>query len=198
MLRPGSTDELSDLWAQAREYERRTFSNVAVTDPATGIKNLEVGNSRTTIRDSLGNILFQTSPTWGLAYPRNGYPAYPAWPAVAGRSTTFSEIFLFLGYVYGQSLEYGYIHGTEFPDTTSECRLEYTTDFVSFTPVPGSTTQSNQDVSDTTTVFTLRSGTFTLPVVTSGQAWGVRLVCRYLPGGSGITAWGVPVYLNQL
>lgn len=198
---------LAALWDRAREYERRTMSDVAVTDPTTGVKLLQVtplpatpGRSQVVIRDSHGHDLLKndTNAGWGLAAPQNGYNPYPTWPAIFAQSTSFVETWLYAGWTYGQAIEYGYIAGTEFTDTFAECRLEYATSLGgSWTTVAGSTHQSNQDVSDIATVFTTFSGTFTLPLTAAGQFFGVRIMCR-VASGPGLKAWVSPVYLNQL
>lgn len=197
---------LADQWQRAREYARRTFSNMAVTSP-TGVRLLEVtpltsdpNKSLVAVRDSFGNDLLRndTVAGWGLASPRNGYTPYPAWPAVQTASTSFIEAWLFGGFCYSKDIEWAYIHGTEFTTTFSECQLEWSPTLgPPWTLIPGSTTQSNQDVSDSTTVWTVRSGTFTLPLAAAGNFFAIRLVLRKA-SGPGAKAFCTPVYLNAI
>lgn len=208
MISPGSESpdaQLARLWAEAREYERRTFSNVSVTNGSATLLEVsplpdDPGKSLVAVRDSFGHALLQndTNSGWGLAAPRNGYPTYPAWPAVQTSSTTFTELWLYVGFTYAKPVEWGYIHGTEFTDTFSECQLEWSPNVgPPWTAIAGSTTQSNQDVSDSATVFTVRSGTFELPITAAGNTFSVRLVCRKA-SGPGAKAFCSPVYLNVL
>lgn len=200
-------DRLAALWLQAQEFERRTFSNVAVTDPTTGVKLLQItplpadaGKSQVTVRDQLGHDLLRndTNAGWGLSAPQASHTSYPYWPVVSGGGASFVECWSFWGYLYSPSVEYAYIHGTEFTDTTAETQVEYgTTQTGPWTVVPGSTTQSNQDVSNIATVFTVRSGTFTVPMTAAGQLWAIRLTSR-VASGPGAKAWASPVYLNTL
>lgn len=208
MISPGAEDReawLARLWNEAREYERRTFSNVAVT--GTNATLLEVrplpadpGKSLVAVRDSFGHTLLQNDTTagWGLASPQNGYPSYPAWPAVQTASTSFLEMWLYVGFTYSKTIEWAYIHGTEFTDTFSECQMEWSPNVgPPWTVITGSTTQSNEDVSAAGTVFTVRSGTFDLPITASGNTFSVRLVCRKA-SGPGTKAFCSPVYLNAV
>lgn len=200
-------DELSQLWAQAREWERRTFSNVAVTDPTSGVRLLEVApvstapaKSQITIRDNAGHAILQNdiNAGWGLSSPQNGYPAYPLWPAMQTASTSFAELWTFFGFIYSPSVEWAYVAGTEFMDTFAECRLEWSFEAAGpWTVVANSTFQSNEDVSNSASTFTVRSGAFTFPIVASGQHGLVRLMCRKA-SGPGTKAFCSPVYLNAL
>lgn len=206
MKSPQDDDRLAGLWARVREYERRTVSNVTVTQP-DGVVLLEVtplpadpGKSKVVVRDQVGHELLRNDTTagWGLASPQNAVCVYPNWPAISATGGSFVETWLFVGRLYSPNLAYAYIHGTEFTDTTAETRVEYNPgNNTSWTAVTGSTTQSNQDVSDTTTVFTVRSGMFTVPLASAGQMYGIRLVSRIAVAGSGSKAWSTPVYLNQ-
>jgi hypothetical protein len=198
-------DRLAAAWQQAQELERRTFSNISVTDPVTGVKLLQVvplaadpGKSQVTVKDQLGHDLLRndTAAGWGLAAPQASHASYPYWPVISATGSSFIECWSFWGYCYSPAIEYAYIHGTEFSSTTAETQVEYsTTQTGPWTVVTGSTTQSNQDVSDITTVFTVRSGTFTLPLTSAGQLMAIRLTSR-VASGPGAKAWCSPVYLN--
>lgn len=208
MISPGNDGreaELARLWAEAREYERRTFSNIAVTSPTSTLLEVtplasDPGKSLVAVRDSFGHDLLKNDTTagWGLASPQNGYPSYPAWPATQTSSTSFVEMWLYVGFTYAKPIEWAYIHGTEFSDTFSECQMEWSPNVgPPWTAIAGSTTQSNEDVSDVATVFTVRSGTFDLPITAAGNSFSVRLVCRKA-SGSGAKAFCSPVYLNAV
>lgn len=200
-------NRLAALWAQAREWERRTFSNVTVTDPASGTALLEVtplpadpGKSQVVVRDYNGHELLKndTNSGWGLAAPQNAYPVNPALPAISNTSTSFTEAWLYAGFTYSRTVEWAYVAGTEFTDTFVECRLEWAVGIgPSWTVVPGSTFQSNDDLSDASTVFHVFSGTLTLPIAASGQFHSVRLMQRKVVG-TGTKTWCSPVYLNAI
>lgn len=210
MIGPTSDDRearLAALWAQAREWERRTFSNVTVTDPTSGIALLEVtplpadpGKSLVAVRDYNGHDLLKNDVNsgWGLAAPQNAYPVNPALPAIKNTSTSFVESWLYAGFTYSRTVEWAYVAGTEFTDTVAECRLEWAAGIgPSWTVVPGSTFQSNEDVSDPATVFTVFSGTLTLPIAAAGQFHSVRLMQRKA-SGPGLNTYCSPVYLNAI
>jgi hypothetical protein len=198
---------IARLMEQAREWERRTMSNVTVTDPDTGVALLEVtplptdpGKSDVVVRDHAGNELLKADTTagWGLAAPQNGYPVYPALPAVSTDSGSFTEAWLYSGFMYSPTFEWAYVAGSEFTDTFAECRLEWAEGFgFPWTVIPGSTFQSNEDLSDPATVFTVFSGTATIPVTAAGQFRIIRLMLRKA-AGTGLKVWCSPVYLNAL
>jgi hypothetical protein len=211
MISPGAEDEtarLDRLLHRAREWERRTVNNIAVTDTASGTTLLEItplaadpGKSLVAIRDSSGNVLLQndTVSGWGLAAPTNAYPVYPFLPLIKATTTTFAEMWLWAGFPYTRTVEWAYVAGTEFSDTFSECRLEWAPGFSQpWTVVADSTFQSNDDVSDSSTVYTVRSGTFTLPIAAAGQFHAIRIMQRRLPVGTGLNAYCTPVYLNAI
>lgn len=66
------------------ELDRKTWSNFNVTNPTTGVKNLEVGPSgaayQVRLRDSNGNIIYGNSVGGGVAGFRTPLPMYPARP----------------------------------------------------------------------------------------------------------------------
>lgn len=208
MIRNTTDDDeawLAAAWKEAREYASRTLSNVTVTG-RTGARLFEVtplasdpGKSQVVLRDEFGHDLLKndTNAGWGLASPQNGYSSYPAFPLVKGTSGTFTEAWLYGGFTYTNTIQWAYIHGTEFSDTFSECRMEWAPDITNWQAIPNSTTQSNEDVSNPATVYTIRSGTFDLPLVASGNFFGVRLVQRKA-SGSGTNVYCTPVYLNAV
>lgn len=205
MRSPQEQDRLAQLWARAREYERRTVSSVTVTQAGVALLQVtplpaDLGKSQVVVRDGAGHDLLKndTNSGWGLAAPQSAVPAYPMWPAIPASGGSFVETWLFVGRLYSPNIGYGYIHGSEFATTFAETRVEYNPgNNTAWTAVTGSTTQSNEDVSNTATVFTLRAGTFTVPLSAAGQTYGIRLVSR-VASGAGLKAWSTPVYLNQV
>jgi hypothetical protein len=204
MISPSERDRLTRLRDRAREWERRVFSNVAVTNDS-GVRLLEVtpvpsapGKSQVVIRDSSGNELLKNDVNagWGLAAPQCGYPTYANATFMSTTGTSFLEAWLFAGFLYGPALEYGYFAAGD-SGSTVECRLEYSVGTLAgpWTVVPGSTQQSTNDSGATS--FTLRSGTFTVPLTNAGQFFGIRLMSRVV-SGAGTTAYSQPMYLNQL
>jgi hypothetical protein len=196
------------LWEQAREYERRTFSNIAVTG-STGVKLLEVSplpedptRSLVCIRDYADDDLLKNDTTagWGLAAPRNGMPAYPASPTVDGLDTTFAARWMFAGFMYSPNVEWSYMHGTSDATSTavSECRMEYGTTLTGpWTTVADSTNQTTWFTLSGTPPTTV-SGQFTVSLATSGQFFAIRLVQRRVSGGPFHRTLASPVYLNAL
>lgn len=203
MISHDDEDRLRRLWDTVREFERRVVSNTAVTT-SNGVKVLEVApvaaspdKSQLTIRDANGHALLRNDVNagWGLAAPQNGYATYANSLFVTTSGTSFVESWLFGGYMYSPSVEYGYIAGGS-TGTTVECRLEYSTGHIAgpWTVVPGSTQQSTDDISGNT--FTVRSGTFTVPLSSAGQIYGIRLMSRVVSGPGPLVGSG-PVYLNN-
>jgi hypothetical protein len=76
--------QLAALERYLDELERKTLSNFMVTNPTTGVKNLEVGPTGSTyhvrLRDSNGNILYGNRDGGGVAGFRTPLPMYPARP----------------------------------------------------------------------------------------------------------------------
>lgn len=92
---------LTALDAAIDEFERKTLSNLAVTDPITGIKMLTVDQDpananrpRITVKDSTGNILLlnDTAGTgWGLRAPTYSGNAYLAASFGGSQNTTVTD-----------------------------------------------------------------------------------------------------------
>lgn len=197
---------LQRLWDRAMELERRTLSNVAVTS-AGGIRLLEVtpvpndpGKSTVCIRDSSGNELLKNDTTagWGLAAPTNAYPRYAASPDLPVVTTSFSERWLFAGFVYSPDIEWAYSHGLDQADeaSTSTCAMEYSANLAgAWTTLPGSTnTTAHNVLSGGSPVV---SGTWPIPSFQSGTFVWIRLVQK--KNTSGLTrAYCTPVYLNAI
>lgn len=111
---PDNKDDLvariAKLEAKVDEINRKTLSNISVTDPTTQIKTLEIGqdaaNSNRSfikIRDTAGGIIManDTVAGWGASAPNISYSLYPwnSWSAVqitsAGFQTTYTgQIFI--------------------------------------------------------------------------------------------------------
>lgn len=68
------------------ELDRRTYSNFAVTNPTTGVKNLEVGPDPVTgeqavrLRDDNGNTIYGNRTGGGVLGLRMPLPMYPSVP----------------------------------------------------------------------------------------------------------------------
>lgn len=76
-LRPSDADEIAALHKRIDELERKTFSNLAVTD-TSGVRRLTVGTDGVTIRDSQGGIILSNNNTsgWGNNFPTTSVPMY--------------------------------------------------------------------------------------------------------------------------
>lgn len=212
MISPTADDDearLQRLWDEAREFERRTLSNVSVTGDS-GERLLEVtplpsdpARSQVTVRDYAGDELLKndTVAGWGLAAPLNGYPVYPTMPAVGGFETVFTERYLFAGFLYSPVMEWSYMHGTDDNTSTavSECRLEYCPGSFAgpWTVVTGSTAQTNVYLLAGAAPATV-SGQVTVPLSAAGQFYAVRLVQRRVTGSGFQRTYCGPVYLNAV
>lgn len=209
MISPQRDDDeawLAQMWERAREWERRTFSNMTVTSGTVHLFEVSPlpppnqDKSLVAVRDYTGNTLLQndTNAGWGLAAPLSTYPAYPRGPRLSGTETAFTARWEFQGYLQTASFEWGYVHGVDAAGTTSEARIEYQ---VGADPtvyvVTNSTTTSNEDVTNTATVFTVRSGTFTFPADYFGQFCKIWFKQRKA-SGAGTTTYLSPVYLNAV
>lgn len=204
----GDEARLNALWAQAREYERRTFSNIAVTG-SSGVRLLEVtplptdpSRSLVCIRDSAGDDLLKNDTTsgWGLAAPQNGLPSYAASLDVNGLETVLTARWMFAGFMYSPIVEWSYMHGTDDSGSTavSECRMEYGTSLSGpWTAVPDSTNQTSWFTLSGTAPTTV-SGQFVLPLAAAGDFYAIKLVQRRVSGGSLVRTYAGPIYLNCL
>lgn len=91
---------IAALDASIDEYERKTLSNLAVTDPGTGIKMLVVdkdtsnGRPRITVKDSTGNILLLNDTQgagWGLRAPLYSGSAFLDNSFAGSQNTTVTD-----------------------------------------------------------------------------------------------------------
>lgn len=91
---------IAALDAAIDEYERKTLSNLAVTDPITGIKMLVVDRDpsnnapRITVKDSTGNILLLNDTAgaqWGLRAPLYTGAPYMDNSFSASQNTTVTD-----------------------------------------------------------------------------------------------------------
>lgn len=200
----GGPDELlARLTLQAREWERRTFSNVTVATSG-GVNILEVtpipptkARSKVVIRDDSGDAILQndTVAGWGLTAPVSGMSAYPAFPMMHGTETVFTSRWEFYGFMYGLQLEGSYQHGTEFTGTFSECQMEYQWDGGSATTIPNTFSSSDADV--TSNAVAIVAWTYTIPPPpTAARGLTVRLMQRKA-SGTGAQTFSGPLYLNM-
>jgi len=91
---------ITALDAAIDEFERKTLSNLAVTDPITGIKMLVVDKDpsnnapRITVKDSTGNILMLNDTAgagWGLRAPLYSGAAFSDSSFDASQNTTTTD-----------------------------------------------------------------------------------------------------------
>jgi hypothetical protein len=87
VISPTSDDfdaRVTELERYIDELDRRTYSTLAVTNSATGVKNLEIGPDGTEyiirLRDDHNNIIFSNRPDIGVAGFRMPLPMYPGTP----------------------------------------------------------------------------------------------------------------------
>lgn len=117
------------------ELDRRTKSTFSVTNPATGVKNLEVGpvgdGYQVTLRDSNGNIIFGNRPDIGFQGFRMPMPMYPSIPysgGITATSTTWVTMWSMQTLVNSTEVQVAYRYGDTSPaGGTTETRVAYDT-----------------------------------------------------------------------
>lgn len=115
------------------ELDRKTYSNFAVTNPVSGVKNLEVGPSgggyAVALRDSNGNLIFGNRPDVGISGFRVPMPMYPATPYSSrhfATNTTWVDMWQMRTFVNARNLQVQYRYGDFLPSGgTSEARVQY-------------------------------------------------------------------------
>jgi hypothetical protein len=135
MISPASddfNDQVAELERYLDELERRTYSNFTVTNPSTGVKNLEVGPSgsgyKVTLRDSNGNTIWGNRSDVGITGFRMPLPMYPSL-AIAGSGavdTTWVDMWSCTTFVNSKNVQVAYRYQDIAPSGgTSECRVQY-------------------------------------------------------------------------
>lgn len=115
------------------ELDRRTYSNFTVTNPTTGVRNLEVGpvgaGFQVTVRDSNGNTIFGNRPDIGFRGFRMPMPMYPAVPYGGGltaTTTTWVTMWHMQTFVNSTEVQVSYRFGDTSPaGGTTETRVAY-------------------------------------------------------------------------
>lgn len=117
------------------ELDRRTWGNFTVTNPASGVKNLEVGpvgdKYQIQLRDSNGNTIFgnHLNPDIGFAGFRMPMPMYPSIPYAGGVTATTSTwvtMWHTRTVVNSPNVQASYRYGDTAPaGGTTEARLQY-------------------------------------------------------------------------
>lgn len=141
MIGPTGDDfdaKVAELERFLEELDRRTYSNFTVTNPATGVKNLEVGPTSNgyvvRLRDDNGNTLYGNETTvadWGITGYRMPLPMYPTIPASGlafGTTTTWVTTWETSTFVNTAVIQGRYIYQDVSPSGgTSEFRVAYDT-----------------------------------------------------------------------
>lgn len=134
MRSPGNDDieaQLAALEQYLDELDRKTRSNLSVTNPVTGIKNLEVNQTDgVTLRDDNGNIIFGANVSqWGFKAPRMPMPVYPTQVAsglLFADTTTWVTFWQTSTFVNAPVLQLAYRYKDFSPSGgTSQCRVVY-------------------------------------------------------------------------
>lgn len=138
MIGPSADDfdaRVAELGQFLDELDRRTWSNFAVTNPITGVKNLEIGPSGTKyqirLRDSNGNTIFgnHLNPDIGIAGFRMPMPMYPSIPYAGGvtaTTTTWVTMWQTRTFVNSPQIQASYRYGDTAPaGGTTEARMQY-------------------------------------------------------------------------
>lgn len=127
--------QLTALERYLDELDRKTWSTFAVTNPLTGVKNLEVGPNgsgyRVALRDSNGNVIFGNRPDVGITGFRMPMPMYPTVPnagSLTATTSTFVTMWQCRTFVNSPQIQFQYRYGDVAPaGGTTECRVQYDT-----------------------------------------------------------------------
>lgn len=136
MIGPTADDfdaRVAELERFLDELDRRTWSNFTVTNPSTGVRNLEVGpvagGYQVTLRDSNGNTIFGNRPDIGFRGFRMPMPMYPSIPyggGLAATNTTWVTIWQIQTFVNSTEVQVAYRFGDSAPSGgTTETRVAY-------------------------------------------------------------------------
>lgn len=136
MISPSADDfdaRVAELERHLDELDRRTYSNFTVTNPTTGVKNLEVGplvsGYQVTLRDSNGNTIYGNRTDIGVAGFRMPMPMYPGVPYSGGltaTSTTWVTMWQIRTFVNSTEVQIAYRFGDSSPSGgTTEARVAY-------------------------------------------------------------------------
>lgn len=125
--------QLTALERYLDELDRKTWSNFAVTNPTTSVKNLEVGPSGTAyqalLRDSNGNIIYGNRAGGGVSGFRTPLPMYPATPFggyIYNSDTNWIDIWQTRTVINSQGLTFQYRYADlNASGGTLEARVQY-------------------------------------------------------------------------
>jgi hypothetical protein len=179
------------------ELDRKTKSTFAVTNPVTGVKNLEVGPSGTDyhvyLRDSNGNIIWGNHPVSGIQGFRMPLPMYPSIPTAgqAAVNTTWVDMWGCRTFVNSSAVTIQMRYRDSIASgATSEVRVQYDTGSGRVT-MPGSTFSNVNANNIQQFVFTWPTDLFDteIEIVIQGRiasGTGALMVSPlYILGGSG-------------
>jgi hypothetical protein len=126
---------VADLERFLDELDRRNWSNFTVTNPTSGVKNLEVGpvgsKYQIVLRDSNDNVIFgnHLNPDIGFSGFRMPMPMYPSIPYAGGvtaTTTTWVTMWQTRTFVNSHDIQASYRYGDTAPaGGTTEARLQY-------------------------------------------------------------------------
>lgn len=179
MISPTGDDfaaQVAELERYLDDLDRRTRSTFTVTNPATGVKNLEVGPAGTgytvRLRDSNGNTIFgnRAQGIEGYRMPLPMYPSVPYSGYIYDSTSTFIDIWLTRTFVNSPSLNVTYRYGDLVPSGgTMEARVQYDLGAGRVT-MPGSTVSAVNPVNATQTfTFTWPTDVFATEVTIAIQ-----------------------------
>jgi hypothetical protein len=191
MKRPRDEDSQERLEQFLDELDRKTHSNLRVTDPNTGIANLEVGPTANgyeyRLRDANGNTVYgnDAAAGKGLVGYKMAMPMYPSTPASGltfGTTTTWVTTWQTRTFVNTLGVQLAYRYQDSSPSGgTSEYRYVY--DIGSGPVVIGSTFR--QAVNPTHTVVNAQ---FIWPSDLSDIEVSLSLQCRMASGSGSAVA----------
>lgn len=184
--RTTDADEIKRLHERIDELERKTLSNLAVTD-SNGIRRFQVNDQGVVIRDATGAAIMRNYNTsgWGNAYPTGIIPLY-RWndvldPLVQTNVTDSTYRSKWFGYfqVSHPRVSMSFVHQISGGTATGQYKVSWydpntaidTTMFESAVRGPGSFSDSP---------------VFTLPQSTHQSIIGIRIMARMPTGVNGV------------
>lgn len=120
--------ELTALESYLDELDRKTYSTLTVTNPTTGVKNLQVDSTGVRLRDANGNVVYGNAAPLGVTGYRVPMPMYPSIPLAAEGATTstFKDTWQTTTIVSTKAISIFYRFGDLAPTGgTTETRVQY-------------------------------------------------------------------------
>lgn len=123
--------QLTALEHYLDELDRKTWSNFTVTNPTTGVKNLEITPPAVNLRDSNGNIIFGGRSDVGIQGFKMPLPMYPSITnagSLTATTSTFVTLWQTRTFVNSRGIQMTYRYQDLAPaGGSNEYRVQYDT-----------------------------------------------------------------------